>query len=259
MVEAFFERIDVDRYASGELTRGPWSEVSQHAGPPTALLGGALQRRLGGFVARVTFEILRPVPIAPLTTSVEVVRPGRRVALAEAILADDDGPVLLARAWHIRTDEVDLPAHAHDVGAPPTPPEEADEKPFFAVPWDVGYHTGMEVRFVRGGFTESGPAFAWMRPRVPIVAGEEVTPLQRVLVAADSGNGLSSALPPREWLFLNTDLTVHLSREPDGDWVGLDAHTTLERQGTGLATTVIVDRRGPVGRGLQSLFVAPTG
>lgn len=258
MAEAFFERVDDDRYVSQEHTRGPWSEDSQHAGPPTALLGSVLQRELGGFVARVTFEILRPVPIAELTTEVRVVRPGRRVALAEGTLADAEGPVLLARAWHIRTDVVPLPDAVLPTAEPRPDPEQADTKPFFGVPWDVGYHTGMEVRFVHGGFTDPGPAFAWMRPRIPVVAGEEVTPLQRVLVAADSGNGLSSALPPREWLFINTDLTVHLHRAPRGEWVGLDATTTLERQGTGLATTTICDTEGPVGRGLQSLFVAPT-
>lgn len=259
MVDAFFERIDEDRYLAQEHTRGPWAEGSQHAGPPAALLGSVLQRELGGFLARVTFEILRPVPIAELTTSVAVVRPGRRVAMAEGSLSAADGPVLLARAWHIRTTTVDLPADVLSQSTTPVPPEQADPKPFFGVPWDVGYHTAMEVRFVHGGFTEPGPAFAWLRPRIPIVHDEDVTPLQRVLVAADTGNGLSASLPPREWLFVNTDLTVHLHREPEGDWVGLDASTWLEAQGTALATSVMLDRRGPIGRGLQSLFVAPSG
>lgn len=259
MVEAFFEQVDEHRYESQEHTRGPWSETSQHAGPPAALLGTLLQRELGGFVARITFEILRPVPIAALTASVEVVRPGRRVAMAEGSLSDAEGPVLLARGWHIRTEPVGLPAEVLPQATTPTPPEQADTKPFFGVPWDVGYHTAMEVRFVRGGFTEPGPAFAWLRPRIPIVHEEEVTPFGRVLVAADTGNGLSASLPPREWLFINTDLTVHLTREPDGEWVGLDASTSLEAQGTGLATSVMLDRHGPIGRGLQSLYVGPTG
>lgn len=259
MGEAFFERIDDDRYASQEHTRGPWSADSQHAGPPAALLGSRLQEALDGFLARVTFEILRPVPIAELTTAVEVVRPGRKVALAEGVLSDDDGPVLLARAWHIRTEAIDLPEAVRPSGGPPEPPESCEEKPFFGVPWDVGYHTAMDYRFHRGGFIEPGPAFAWLRPRIPLVEGQDITPLQRVLVAADSGNGISAALPPREWLFVNTDLTVHLHREPRGDWVSLDASTILEPQGTGLATSVIGDEDGPVGRGLQSLFVAPSG
>lgn len=259
MVEAFFERVDTQRYEAQEHTRGPWSEDSQHAGPPAALLGCLLQGELGGFLARVTFEILRPVPIAVLTARVEIARPGRRVSLAEGSLSDAEGPVLSARAWHIRTSDVDLPADVLSQAAAPVPPEQAEAKPFFGVPWDVGYHTAMEVRFVRGGFTEPGPAFAWLRPRIPIVHGEDVTPLGRVLVAADTGNGLSASLPPREWLFVNTDLTVHLTREPDGEWVGLDASTSLEAQGTGLATSVLLDRHGPIGRGLQSLYVAPTG
>lgn len=257
MTDAFFVPLGDGRYAAQEHTRGPWSPDHQHAGPPAALLGGALQHVLGdGLVARVTVEILRPVPIAELTVRSEVVRPGRSVRLAEATLADDDGPVLLARAWAIRTEALELPwAYAHEEVPAPVPPERATEEPFFAVPWDVGYHTAMEVRFVRGGFTVPGPAFAWMRPRVPIVAGEDVTPLQRVLVGADSGNGLSASLPLDGWLFINTDLTVHLHREPAGTWVGFDAATTLEPHGVGLATTVVVDEAGPIGRGLQSLLV----
>jgi hypothetical protein len=260
--DAFFLPLGDGRYASQEHTRGPWSRDHQHAGPPAALLGGALQAVLGdGIVARVTVEVLRPVPIAELTVRAEVVRPGRSVQLAEGSLDDDDGPVLLARAWSIRTEALDLPADRPDAGvdpARPVPPDQASPEPFFAVPWDVGYHTAMEVRFVRGGFTEPGPAFAWMRPRLPIVAGEEVTPLQRVLVGADSGNGLSASLPLDGWLFINTDLTVHLHREPAGTWVAFDAATTLEPHGVGLATTVILDEDGPIGRGLQSLLVAHT-
>jgi hypothetical protein len=260
LTEAFYAPLGGGRYRASELTCGPWDPDSQHAGPPAALLGGALQTAVdGGFLARVTFEILRPVPIGDLTVATEVVRPGRSVRLVEGTLADDDGRVLLARAWSIRREPVDLPRERADADpepARPTPPDHADPKPFFAVPWDVGYHTAMEFRFARGGFLEPGPAFAWLRPRVPVVAGEAVTPLQRVLVAADTGSGLSASLPIDDWLFINTDLTVHLHREPRGEWVGFDAATTLEDDGVGLATTVVHDETGLLGRGLQSLLVA---
>ena len=119
-----------------------------------------------------------------------------------------------------------------------------------------GYHTAVEYRFVRGGFVEPGPAVVWMRSRVPVVAGEQLTPLQRVLVVADSGNGVSATLDWRRFLFINVDLTVHLHRLPAGEWVCLDAVTTPEADGIGLADTVLSDEGGRIGRALQTLLVA---
>jgi hypothetical protein len=113
----------------------------------------------------------------------------------------------------------------------------------------------MELRFVRGGFLEPGPAMVWMRPRVPLVAGEETSPLERLLIAADAGNGVSAALDWRRYLFINTDLTVHLKRLPQGDWVGLDAVTYPEPHGVGLADTVLWDESSRLGRAAQTLVV----
>jgi hypothetical protein len=113
----------------------------------------------------------------------------------------------------------------------------------------------MEYRFVRGGFADPGPAVAWMRMRVPLVHGEEPTPLDRVLVAADSGNGVSAALDWSRFLFINVDLTVHLHRPPEGEWVCLDAITIPERSGIGIADTALYDERGPIGRAVQTLLI----
>lgn len=258
MGDAFFTQIDDRRFDTQEHARGPWSPDHCHAGPPAALLGGAMQAAVGGqFMARITFEILRPVEITALTVETSVPRPGRRVALVEGLLLDDDGPVVQARGWSISTEDVPLPEHACPPNEPPPSPAQFEPRPFFEVPWDVGYHTSVEMRFVYGGFQEPGPAFGWLRPTVELVAGRRLTPLERVLVGADSGNGLSALLNPREWLFINTDLTVHLHREPSSSWVGYDAATTLEPTGVGLATTTIVDEQGQLGRGLQSLLVRP--
>jgi hypothetical protein len=260
--DAFYEPLDDGRYRSTVLTRGPWDPRAQHAGPPSALLGGALGSALGstldGPVVRITLEILRPVPIADLTVTTELLRPGRKVALAQGVLSDDEGPVMLARAWAIRSEELALPAEVR-AGPDAIPgPGEASAKPFFLGAADVGYHTAMDVRFVKGGFTEPGPAVVWMRPRQPVVAGTELTPLQRVLCAADSGNGVSAWFDAESWLFINTDLTVHLHRHPTGEWVSLDAHTVLEPDGFGLAQSVLRDETGVIGRSLQSLLVAHT-
>jgi hypothetical protein len=113
----------------------------------------------------------------------------------------------------------------------------------------------MEDRFVSGSFLELGPAMVWMRLRQPLVAGEEPTPLQRTLVAADVGNGISAALDFRRFLFINVDLTVHLHRLPAGEWVCLDSVTVPEPSGIGQTDTVLLDERGPIGLAAQTLMV----
>jgi hypothetical protein len=262
VAECFYER-DGERYLSTELTRGPWDPDSQHAGPPAALIGRGIERlgggRIGGdgppaLVGRITYEILRPVPIAPLTVSAKVVRPGRSVELVEAALDSEDGPLIRARGWRLRTSEVEF-EQPDGATEPPPGPEQGEAGEFFHTGYEVGYHTAMEYRFVRGAFMEAGPATVWMRPRVALVDGEQVTPLGRVLVAADSGNGVSAALDWRRYLFINVDLSVHLHRLPSGDWVCLDAITLPGRNGVGLADTRLLDQRGPIGRAAQTLLV----
>ena len=127
---------------------------------------------------------------------------------------------------------------------------------FFATGQDVGYHTAMEWRSVDGGFLEPGPATVWMRMGCPLVAGEEPTPLQRTLVAADVGNGISAVLDWRRYLFINVDLTVHLERMPEGEWVCVDAVTLPQRNGIGTAESVLSDERGRIGRAAQALLIA---
>ena len=149
--------------------------------------------------------------------------------------------MIRARAWRIRTTAVEIDRPAPEPAAIPGP-ETASAQDFFPVPWDVGYHTAMEVRFVEGGFVDPGPARAWMRMRHPLVEGEAPDPLDRVLVAADSGNGVSAPLDYRRYIFINTDLTVNLRRLPAGEWVCLDAVTYPERSGIGLSDSALARR-----------------
>ena len=252
MPDAFFSQ-DGDRFVPSELTRGPWDPQAQHAGPPSALIGRALERcepRDGMRLGRVTFEILRPVPLEPLAVDARVVRPGRSVELLEATLSGPEGELVRARAWRLVPGELHLDESAAEQ---PLGPEAGEESDFFPTGEPVGYHTGMEYRFVTGGFLEPGPATVWMRMRVPLVEGEEPTQLQRVLVAADSGNGVSAALDWRRYIFINTDLSVHLLREPSGHWVCLDAVTHVD--GLGLADTALWDENGRIGRAAQTLLV----
>jgi hypothetical protein len=256
---AFYEP-DGDRYLATELTRGPWDPGAQHAGPPAALLGREIERLPDAEefqVGRITCEILRSVPIAPLRVAARILRPGRRVQLLEAELSDEAGePLMRANAWRLRTSPVEIPPEAMAAAEPPPGPGQGSEVEFFPTGQELGYHTAMEVRFLQGGFIEPGPATVWLRMRQPLVAGEQPSPLQRVLVAADVGNGVSASLDYRRYLFINVDITVHLERLPAGEWVCVDAVTLPQPTGNGTAESVLSDRQGRVGRALQTLLIA---
>jgi hypothetical protein len=256
MSDAFFDALGPGRFQATELTRGPWDPGLQHAGPPAALLGRAVEGhgdRAGLRVARISFEIARPLPIAELTVATRVLRGGRSVELVEAVLRSGDTELMRATALRIRTADLGLPAEL--APGPRLPgPLAGRVEPFFPTGQEVGYHTAMEFRFVAGSFLEHGPATVWMRMRHPLVPGEPPSPLCRVLIAADSGNGVSAALDFRTWRFINPDLTVYLLRHPAGEWVALEAATTAA-DGIGLADTTLHDEHGPIGRSAQALFV----
>ena len=258
MPDAFYER-DGDRFRATALTRGPWDPGSQHAGPPSALIAREVERLedAGDFqVGRLTFEILRPVPIGPVGVEARIVRPGKRVQMVEASLHNEGGELIRARGWRIRTAALDLPAELTALGEPPPGPEQGSVPEFFATGEDVGYHTAMEWRALSGGFLEAGPAKVWMRQRVPLVEGEEPSPLQRTMVIADVGNGISAVLNPLEYLFINVDLSVHLERMPEGEWVCVDAVSRPRQNGIGSAESVLSDGSGRIGRAVQTLLFA---
>jgi hypothetical protein len=257
-VSAFYEP-DGAGFSATELTRGPWDPGAQHAGPPAALLGRALELlpEAEHFqFSRLTFEILRSVPIAPVAVEARIVRPGRRVQMVEAELRVDGEVLMMVRGWRLRIAPVDLPAEAVAIPPGPALPSEPGPANFFPTAQSVGYHTAMEIRFVSGAFTELGPAAAWLRMRDPLVEGEEPSALQRLLIAADVGNGISGAVDFRRFVFVNVDLTVQIERLPEGEWVCVDAVTLPRASGNATAESVLSDERGRVGRAMQSLLVA---
>lgn len=246
-----------EAFASLPTTAGPWSSVAQHGGPPAALLGRALERLPAPgdtVLGRVSIDLLGPVPVGPVSVEARVLRPGRSVSLVEATLYDDSASraVAVARGWRFprredgpEPDPKPLPHRPAD-GVPEEPPDS----------WHTGYLDAMEWSWVEGAITRPGPAVVWMRQRIPLLEGEQPTGLQRLLACVDSASGVSAALDTREWNFLNTDLTVHLVRPPEGEWFCLDAVTMLGPGSVGTATATIHDERGLVARSAQALLVA---
>lgn len=253
MTDALFEPADGGHWQPTELSRGPWAPEALHGGPVAALLAGAAEPLLNGLQpVRLTVELLRPVPMAPLTVSAAVDRPGRKVQLVAAEVADGDIPVARASVLGIRQAPVEVPEQP-DADLPPPPEAASADAP--EAYYRAFHADGVEHRFVAGAFAEPGPATDWIRLRVPVVPDEEPSPLQRVAAAADFGNGVSRIISFTELLFINPDLTVYLHRLPAGEWVCIDAASRLEPNGIGYAESVLHDRHGRIGRSCQSLLV----
>lgn len=264
-----------------EQARGPWDPRALHGGAPAALIAAAFERLEPGadlLIARLGFEFLRPIPVGPLRLTTRIVRPGRRVqelaaeltalpAEPRAAETGADAGQVVCRASALRVQPV-----AAEVGAAALAPADADACTSTRLPPP---ESGKPVRFSLDGSEESsfaasamemrwlddpralGPGRVWMRLRHPLVAGEELTPLARLAATADFGNGVSAALPFDRFVFINADLTIHLQRQPRGEWIGVDARTLLHSGGTGLAESVLHDVDGPVGRAFQTLVVEP--
>lgn len=251
--ESFFV-FDGSQFVATEFTRGPWDPGLQHGGPPSALLARAFESLAGPMcVVRLSIELVRPVPIAPLIVRAETSRAGKKAMWLSGSITCCGKEVLRATATAIRSTTLVLPAHPSPNATMP-PPEASTPFSFPFFTSTLGYQTAVELRLSRGPWG-SGACAAWMRPRVPLVLGETMSPLQRTVVCADAGNGVSMMFPPHQITVLNPDLTIHLHRLPAGEWIGLDAKTSPEESGIGLSESYVHDASGPCGRSLQTLVI----
>lgn len=255
-----FLALENGAYRASDLTRGPWHPDHQHAGPPIALVAREIERAAAALemthVARLTANLFRPIPIADLTVEARSDYVGRNVAHFSASLRTGGKEVARCTALAQREAPVDVPSRlpGHPLPAAPRSVEDSVVKKFPFDPELAGYQDLIESRVAEGEFFK-GPSAVWFRMRYPLVAGEEPSALQRVAVAADSGNGISSVLDWRRYLFVNSDLTINLLRRPQGEWICIDARTLVGPAGGGIAEARIFDSLGLAGRSTQSLSI----
>jgi hypothetical protein len=110
-----------------------------------------------------------------------------------------------------------------------------------------------------GAVLEPGPATVWMRSLVPLLPGERLSGTTHLMTCVDSASGVSAVLDPEDWTFMNTEITVSVLREPVGEWVCVQAETTLAPTSVGIATSSVHDEKGLVARSTQTLLVVPRG
>jgi len=245
-------------WRSSELTRGPWDPGHQHAGPPIALVARQIERAAAPLglthMARLTANLLRPIPIEELAVAVQTDYAGRNVAHFSATLCA--GGKEVARFTALVQREADLPLPEGLPGHPlPRAPRLPEASPPAAFPFGArftGYPDLVECRVAEGEFFR-GPCAIWFRLRRPLIEGEAPSPIERVAVAADSGNGISAILDFKRYLFVNSDLSINLLRRPAGEWICIEARTLFGPASGGLAEARIYDVEGLVGRSTQSL------
>ena len=257
-------------FQSSPLTRGPWNPAHQHAGPCIALVCGAIEQLAAPagltHIARLTANLLRPIPISDLMVQVSADYVGKSSGhySARLLLCETDAQgrtfagkelarfTALAQRETPQVLPVGLPGHPLPLA--PRPAESSEPAQFPFADGQPGYAQLVEIREAHGKNFQ-GPCAVWFRLRHPVVAGAVPSPYQRVAVAADSGNGISAILNYKKDIFVNADLTINLLRRPVGEWICLDAQTFLGGAGGGLAQSRLLDEKGLVGHATQNLAV----
>jgi hypothetical protein len=258
--QAIYLPLDEQTFDSTPWTRGPWNSDHQHGGPPAALMARALEATAAGIglpqVVRVTTSLLRPVPIAPLVVATSIENSGRRTATLTGTITADGVEVVRATALALRSDEVPLPEEGPHRESPRQPPPPDGCKPFkgLVLTDEASYNRAVECRLAAGAVLQ-GPTTVWFRLQLPLVLGEDPSPLQRALAAADYGNGISPVLDFFRYIFINPDLTAHLFRAPVGEWIALESRTDVGPLGAGVSSSRLFDTTGMFGTALQSLLI----
>lgn len=261
MSEQYVFEVDGARATATAFAAGPWDPTMQHGGAPTALVARAAEAYPSARpmrVARLTVDLLRPVPVATLDIETEVVREGRKIQLLQVRLLAAGKECVRASVLKLREEPLDLPEHQGFRPLDLTPPaEDATSTAGFGS--SHGFGSGMSAVIARGEWGKPGPAAVWFRADRPIVRGEATSPLMRAALTADFCNGVSSVLDFSQWTYINGDLSVSFARQPVGDWILLDAETWVGDSGGALAFARLADRHGYFGRAVQSVLVEKRG
>jgi acyl-CoA thioesterase len=245
---------DGDSFTPTEWAVGPWSKDLLQASAFGGLLARALEKSAapGTVLARLAFDLWRPVTRERLTPAVSVLREGRKARTVEASLIQNGKPVARCTAVYLTADASLMPAPV-DRTPPSLGPDAGRPIPEVAKRWSP-FFTGVDTRTVKGGLLEPGPAACWFNLQRPLVAGESNSALVHTVSAADLCSGISAVVNLREVTFVNADLTIVFWRQPRAPWILLSAETHVGDQGTGVARGTLSDLDGRFGGCEQTLI-----
>jgi hypothetical protein len=250
-------RCEGDQLLPQLLAQGPWDPNHLHGGAVCGVLARAIEGCASPVpmrVARMTVELTRAVPLEPFAVRAEVTRSGRRIQQIDARL--EAGGRILARATALRMRVGAPDAEAALPSREPVPerlaqPVSVTEK---ALPFVPGFVRAVD--FVRARMPlRDGDGVVWTRLRVPLVEGEAVTPFVRLATLCDFASGAGNALDFARFTSINPDLSLHVLREPRGEWIGITARSEVEADGVGQSHATLFDAEGAVAHALVSLLV----
>ncbi len=254
----YFFRLDEHRYRPTPAIGGAWSTSEQHISPMNGLIVHAVERYCaergpdGMAISRISVDILGVIGLEPFGVAVEELRPGRTIELLEVVVTAAGRAAVRARVW--RAIVQDTASVAGGERRALEGPERLEPVALTGV-WPGGYIESLEVRPL--GALEPGRAAAWVTTSAALVAGEPVSGLARLIGLVDSANGLCVRERPEDWLFPNLDLTIHLHRQPDGPWLGLDTTVVFGPGGHGVTASALHDESGHFGYAQQTLTIRP--
>ncbi|MGY3342142.1 hypothetical protein ACVWZ4_001733 [Bradyrhizobium sp. USDA 4472] len=248
--------VDGNNVVTSPNAAGPWDRRMQHGSAPSALAAWAAERiptPVPMNIARVSIDLMRPVPVGPLTIETDILREGRKIQLCGIKLLAGGVQVVGATVLKIKQQSQPLPDDVRDPPVALPPPEDSLVEDGHGA---TSPFAGMvSMRAARGRFGQAGAGAIWFRLDHPLVEGEAVSQAVRAVVAADFSNGTASTLDFGAWTYINADLTVSLARQPVGDWILLDGESWIGPDGAGLAMSRLADRQGYFGRAIQSLVI----
>ena len=241
---------------------GPWDQAFQHGAAPAALVAWAAERLQSDppmRIVRLTLDLLRPVPVAPLEIRAEVLRQGRKIQVVSISLLAGGVAVVMANVLKVLQSNPPLPKGLGETELDCPLPDEceaiSDEERVSSTVARSPFLRGVSARPVTRDEHRPARNAIWFRANQPIVGGQPISPMMRAAIAADFGNGVSSVLDPKEWSFINGDVTLSLVRPPVGEWILVNADMGLGRDGGGVAAARLGDVEGYFGRSTQSLVI----
>lgn len=261
MTEALF-KIEGASFLPTSLAGSPWHPDVLHGGAPAGLLAFCLEREVEGSglqPAKLSIDLLRPVPKASLSVKVRTLRKGKRILLLAATLQAGDSVVAEATCLFIKPQMITLPEFAYRETPSIEPPHGVQEVSFrdilFGSSGDLppGLHTTIQLRPVTT-LNERGRGIAWVALPVSIVSGHSNTPFMLAALAADFGNGVGQLRLGENMGTINVDIILQLSRLPDGDWIGIDSVALMDEMGIGQVTTTLHDIHGRIGQVSQTIM-----
>lgn len=253
---AYWTALGDGRYRPTELASGAWQPGEIHFAPVAGLLTHAIERHRAAHgapglqLSRIAFDILGFLALAETSVRVETRRPGRTIELVEATASIAGRDAAVARAWY--SVESDTSEAAGGAAAPLPSPDGARPTAFHEA-WGGGFVRSLEVR--QTGAAVPGRGSVWVRTPHDLIEGEPASGLARWIGLVDVANGVAVRATPDAWMFPNLDLTIHLLRQPEHGWLGLDTTVAFGASGHGITGAELHDERGHVGHAMQTLTV----